>query len=216
MERYRIGQSPPVLPQGLCDLMRGVETATIGHIECLGFLSGSIRPVFPATAIGRAITIAAPGRDGTVIYKAIDLITSGDIVVISRIDKDDIACVGGGVATAAKARGAAAIILDGPCTDAEEIAEVGLPVWCCGVSAKTTNRTTSIGGAINVPISCGGAPVLPGHAILADTSGIFVAEPEHMRDLCEAAHQRQARSWHLRPHLAAGLSIFDFNPEGQS
>ena len=121
-----------------------------------------MRPVFPSRAIGNAITVAAPGRDGVVIYKAIDLLAPGDILVISRVDHDDIACVGGGVAAAAKARGAVGIVVDGPCTDAREIAESGFPVWCRGVSSKTTNRAFRIGGSINVPIACGGTAVSAG------------------------------------------------------
>lgn len=133
MEQYRTKTGEPPLPTDLCALLQDVETATIGHTEHLGFLSTSLRPVCSAKVIGQALTVAAPGRDGVVIYKAIDLLQPGDVLVISRIDGDDIACVGGGVATAAKARGAAAIIVDGPCTDVEEIVASGLPVWCRGI-----------------------------------------------------------------------------------
>jgi len=210
MEQYRIKKGGAPLPTALCALLQDVETATIGHIEHLGFLSPSLRPVCSAKVIGQALTVAAPGRDGTVIYKAIDLLQPGDVLVIARIDGDDIACVGGGVATAARARGAAAIIVDGPCTDVEEIMASGLPVWCRGVSSKTTNRTFRIGGSINVPVACGGTAVLPGFAVLADNSGIFVADRIMMQGLGETALTRQERSVRLRAHLAAGHSIFDF------
>ncbi len=213
---YRIDARPPAWADDLRDLLVDVETATIGHFEHLGFLGSQIRPVFPSRAIGNAITVAAPGRDGVVIYKAIDLLVPGDILVISRVDHDDIACVGGGVVAAAKARGAVGIIVDGPCTDALEIAQGGFPVWCRGVSSKTTNRAYQIGGSINVPIACGGAAVLPGYAVLADDDGVFVAERDHMRRLGAVALKRQKRSRHLRPHLEAGKSIFDYHPAEES
>jgi regulator of RNase E activity RraA len=209
---YRIDTRPSAWPEDLCGLLAEVETATIGHFEHLGFLGSQIRPVFPSKAIGNAVTVAAPGRDGVVIYKAIDLLLPGDVLVISRVDHDDIACVGGGVVAAAKARGAVGIIIDGPCTDALEITQSGFPVWCRGVSAKTTNRAYRIGGSINVPVACGGAAVLPGYAVLADDDGVFVAEPIHMRRLAAGALARQKRSLHLRPHLEAGKSIFDYEP----
>ena len=215
MQEYRIEKGGAPLPTDLCVLLQDVETATIGHTEHFGFLHTGIRPVLPAKVIGQALTVAAPGRDGVIIYKAIDLIRPGDVLVIARVDGEDIACVGGGVATAAKARGAAAIIVDGPCTDVEEIVASGLPVWCHGVSAKTTNRTFRIGGSINVPVACAGTAVLPGFAVLADTSGIFVADRSRMRSLAEAALKRQERSVPLRAHLAAGHSIFAYD-EGQS
>jgi 4-hydroxy-4-methyl-2-oxoglutarate aldolase len=207
---YRVEARPSAWPADLCDLLAEVETATIGHFEHLGFIGCQVRPFFPSRAIGNAITVAAPGRDGAVIYKAIDLLSPGDILVVSRVDHDDIACVGGGVVAAAKARGAVGIVVDGPCTDALEIAESGFPVWCRGVSSKTTNRAFRIGGSINVPIACGGTAVLPGYAVLADDDGVFVADRDRMRQLAVIALERQKRSRHLRPHLEAGRSIFDY------
>ena len=210
---YRIDARPPAWADDLRDLLNEVETATIGHFEHLGFLGSQIRPVFPSKAIGNAVTVAAPGRDGVVIYKAIDLLLPGDVLVISRVDRDDIACVGGGVATAAKARGACAIVVDGPCTDIDELIAVGLPVWCRGRSASTTNRSFSIGGSVNVPIACGRAAVLPGYIVLADNEGVFVADAARMVACCIWAIDRQRRSAALRSHLAAGRSIFAFQPE---
>ncbi|WP_312366021.1 RraA family protein [Ensifer sp.] len=216
MQPYRINDSQPPLPEELVALMEKTETATIGHVEHLGFVSQSVLPVFAAKAAGSAVTVAAPGRDGTIIYRAVDLLMPGDFLVIARVDGDDIACVGGGVATAVKARGAAGIVIDGPCTDADEIAATGLPVWCRGVSSKTTNRRVSIGGSINEPIACGGAAVLPGYAVLADREGVFVAPRDHMFVLARAAIARQQISIAVRRHLAAGHSIFDFQPDPQT
>lgn len=216
MQPYRINDRHPSLSEELIAAMGKTETATIGHVEHLGFVSHGVLPVFPAKAAGSAVTVAAPGRDGAVIYRAVDLLMPGDFLVIARVDGDDIACVGGGVATAVKARGAVGVVIDGPCTDAEEIAASGLPVWCRGVSSKTTNRRVSIGGSINEPVACGGAAVLPGYAVLADREGVFVAPRARMLTLARAAIARQQNSIAVRRHLAAGRSIFDFQPEPQS
>lgn len=207
--KYRVLDGCPALPAELCRTLANVETATIGHFEYLGFIGDNIRPVFPAKVVGKAVTVAAPGRDGAVIYHAIDVLVPGDVLVISRVDRDDIACVGGGVATAAKARGAVGIVIDGPCTDIQELVSIGLPVWCRGVSAKTTSREHQIGGSINVPLACGGTAVLPGYAVLADNEGVFVADHRRMAEVAAEAMVRQQRSARLRPLLAAGKSIFD-------
>ena len=210
---YRIARMTAPLDPHLIDQLAGVETATIGHFEPLGFFSAAIRPVFPARIAGRAVTVAAPGRDGRIIYAAIDSLVPGDVLVIARLDDDDIACVGGGVTAAAKAKGAAGIIVDGPCTDPSEIIANGLPVWCRGISAKTTSRRIAIGGAINHPIACGGAPVLAGYCVLADESGVFAAEAPHMALVARKALERQKVSIKVRAHLQAGKSIFDFDRE---
>lgn len=216
VELYRVAACGVEVPQELRTLLDGVETATIGHFDPIGVLRGALRPVFPARIVGAALTVAAPGRDGAVIYKAVDLVRPGDVLVISRVDADDVACVGGGVASAVKARGGVGIVVDGPATDPQEIREVGLPVWSVGVSARTTNRQYQIGGAVNLPIACGGVAVLPGYVVLADETGIYAAEAEQMRLAAIHARERQARSALLRAHLAAGHSIFDFVMPEQS
>jgi 4-hydroxy-4-methyl-2-oxoglutarate aldolase len=210
---YHVAPCHPPLSRELLDLLSQTETATIGHVEHVGFVGDAVQPVFPAGVAGQALTVAAPGRDGTVIYKAIDLLQPGDIMVISRVDRDDIACVGGGVALAAQARGAAGIVIDGPATDIEEIMAVGLPVWCRGRSSRTSNRQIAVGGSINVPVACGAAAVLPGYAVLADQEGVFVAERHRMEALARVAIERQKRSVRLRSHLAEGRSIFEFDRE---
>lgn len=214
--QYRAAPQPEPLDQELRVLLADVETATIGHFECTGFITGNVRPVFPARVVGRAITVAAPGRDGRVIYMAIDMLEPGDILVISRLDQDDIACVGGGVSAAAKARQAAAIIVDGPCTDPSEIVANGLPVWCRGVSARTTSRQIQLGGEINHPIACGHAVVMAGDCVLADESGVYVASPDRMREVAIQASARQQQSLAIRHHLQAGRSIFDLDRETHS
>ena len=56
-----------------------------------------------------------------------------------------------------------------------------------------------------------GAAVLPGHAVLADTEGVFVADPSDMRRIADVALERQQRSLKLRPYLEAGHSIFELD-----
>ncbi|MGO8565282.1 RraA family protein, partial [Rhizobium ruizarguesonis] len=74
----------------------------------------------------------------------IDLLLPCDILVISRVDRDDISCVGGGVAAAAKAKGAAGIVIDVPCTDVDEIISTGFPVWCRAASNWNIERAANL------------------------------------------------------------------------
>lgn len=78
-----------------------------------------------------------------------------------------------------------------------------MPVWARGVSPITT-RMTQIGGALNIPISCGGAVVLPGDAILADESGIVVLRPEEVASTASEAIARQERGAGRQRQIRAG------------
>ena len=137
------------------------ETATIGHRRQQGFADRRIQCILPDRRVaGTAVTLAIPGQDSTLLHHVLGLLRPGDILVVDRMGDDKHACFGGGVAVAAKASGAKAAIVDGPCTDFSEIRAEDFPIWCRG-PAPITTRLLGIGGAFNTPISCGGAAVNP-------------------------------------------------------
>jgi len=120
----------------------------------------------------------------------------GDIVVVDRMGDQRHACWGGGVTIAAKAAGALAGVVDGPCTDLSEIQESDFPVWSRGISPITT-RLYNLGGGLNIPVSCGGVPVLPGDVVLADESGVLVLR----RDEAEAIAPKRCGARQTAPNV---------------
>ena len=212
MRKYRIGAVPARVPRQLIEAFAEVEIATIGHFRHRGFVHHSLRPLAPprGTLAGTAITVAIPGTDSVLLHHALSVVEPGDVVVIDRLGDDRHACVGGGVAFAAKTAGAVAIVLDGPCTDAEEIVEVGLPVFCRGVSA-ITSRQNDLGGALNLPVSCGNVPVLPGDLVLLDACGVLVLPPDEAPDVLAEGQARQARANRNRGRIAAGEKLGDLS-----
>lgn len=212
MKKYVVGTTPPRVPHELIEGFARVEIATIGHFRHRGFVHGSLRPIAPiqGTLVGTAITIAIPGTDSTILHHALSVIEPGDVLVIDRLGDDRHACLGGGVAFAAKAAGAIAVVLDGPCTDPGEIIEVGLPVFCRGVSA-ITSRLNDLGGALNLPISCGNVPVLPGDLVLLDECGVLVIPLDEAASVLEEGQARQARANRNRDRIAAGEKLGDLS-----
>ena len=170
---YTINDMPEAVPQGDLDLLAQCETATLGHWRHFGFLDRRIQPLIPRRrVVGTAVTIAIPGPDSTLLHHLLGLLRPGDFVVVDRLRDDRHACWGGGVTVGAKAAGAVGAVVDGPCTDLEEIEASDFPMWCRGLSPITT-RIYDLGGAINVPVSVGNTVVMPGDAILADESGVL-------------------------------------------
>ena len=162
------------------------------------------------TLVGTAVTVAIPGTDSTLLHHAIGLLRPGDLLVIDRLGDDRHACLGGGVARAVLRAGAVAVVLDGPCTDPEEIREAGLPVWCRGASAITT-RLNDLGGALNLPVACGNVPVLPGDAILADATGVLVLPPGEAEAAADEAIAREARIAERQARAQAGQKPGDIS-----
>ncbi len=212
MKKYRIGPRPAPLDASLLAGFREVEIATIGHFRHRGFVDRALRPIAPITGLlaGPAVTVAIPGTDSTLLHHALSVVQPGDVVVIDRLGDRRHACLGGGVAFAAKAAGAIAVVLDGPCTDPDEIIEVGLPVFCTGVSAITT-RLNDLGGALNLPISCGNVPVMPGDLVLMDACGVLILPPDEAAEVLAEATARQARAGRNRGKIEAGEKLGDLS-----
>ncbi|MFE0755489.1 RraA family protein [Inquilinus sp. NPDC058860] len=212
MRKYEIGAVPPQIAPALAGKLARVEIATIGHFRHRGFVHRSIAPLLPVrgTLVGTAVTVAIPGTDSTLLHHAIGLLRPGDVLVIDRLGDDRHACLGGGVARAVKRTGAVAVVLDGPCTDPEEIREAGLPVWCRGASAITT-RLNDLGGALNLPVACGNVPVLPGDAILADATGVLVLPPGEAEAAADEAIAREARIAERQARAQAGQKLGDLS-----
>lgn len=188
---YVIKDMPEQIPQDDLDVLSGVETATVGHWRLLGFMDRQIQPLLPGRrVVGTAVTLAIAGPDSTLLHHATGQLRPGDILVVDRLGDDKYACWGGGVTVAAKAAGAVAGIVDGPCTDLTEIQDSDFPMWSRGLSPITT-RLYDLGGGFNIPISCGGAVVMPGDAILADESGVLVIPRDEVRAVSEEALKRQ-------------------------
>lgn len=201
---YSIKPMPAQVSQDLVDLFSGVETATIGHSRHIGFMHRAIQPMVRGrTVVGTAVTVAIPGPDSTMLHHALGLLRPGDVLVVDRLGDDRHACWGGAVTVSAKAAGAVAGIVDGPCTDLAEIQASGFPLWARGLSPITT-RIYDTGGGLNIPVCCGGAVVMPGDLILADDSGVLVLPVDEAREVGEAALKRQERGRLSEIEFAAG------------
>lgn len=160
--------------------MRRAGVSTFGHQRLWGICAPAITPLFACAPVaGTAVTLALPGPDSVLLHDTIELLRAGDILVIDRLGDERHACVGGIVARAAKLRGVAALVVDGPVTDAVELADIGLPIWCRGLSGQTTRRL-ALGGRRNCPVAVGGAVVEAGDAMLCDRDGVMAISPDQL------------------------------------
>ena len=85
----------------------------------------------------------------------------------------------------------------------EEIADLGFPLYCRGISAITT-KLLGYGGEINTVVQCGGVTVHPGDLIVADGNGILVLRPDEARRVADEALERQEREKKLIEKLREG------------
>jgi regulator of RNase E activity RraA len=207
MAKYDIGAMPPQLSGEVIALLEQTETATVGHWRHWGFCDRRIQPALRRRRVaGTAVTVAIPSLDSTLLHHALGLLRPGDILLVDRLGDDRHACWGGGVTVAAKAAGARAGVVDGPCTDLEEIEASDFPMWCRGFAPITT-RLHDLGGRLNRPICIGGAVVMPGDAVLCDDSGVLILPPEEAEAEARAAIARQASGLATQARVARGEKL---------
>ena len=139
--------------------------------------------------VGPAMTIAIPGPDSTLLHHLLSLIRPDDFVIVDGLHDDPYACWGGGMTVGAKAAGA---VVNGPCTDLDEIETSDLPILCGGFSPIITH-IYDLDGPINVPITVGNTAVMPGDAVLADVSGVVGLPTEEVE-----AEAPKAMETHIR------------------
>jgi 4-hydroxy-4-methyl-2-oxoglutarate aldolase len=189
-------------------------------LDGLGFrdqvMQANVKPVDPtsrAVLIGRAATtMFAPSYDVpqepyTVAIASIDALMPGDVGVLAT----------GGVnatfwgelfSSAALARGARGMVMDGYHRDTRKILELGFPVFSTG------SRPVDIAGraqaiAYDVPVICGGVRVYPGDIVFAEVDGIAVIPGDVADEVVAKAFEKVATEDRARDDLHQGAYLAD-------
>jgi regulator of RNase E activity RraA len=208
---FTLNKLPAELPPALISKLIKAEPATIGHFRNWGFMDPAIRAMQPDLRIaGPAVTVRAPGMDGTIVGYALGQVRRGDVLVIDRAGDHRHAAFGGLVAYACKVAGLAGVIIDGVATDIGEVRKYGVALWCRGLSAVTTKRI-GLAGEFCVPVSCGGVAVNPGDIIIADECGVVVLDRGEAEAAAERAIGMQDAEVKSRARLDAGEKLPDIS-----
>jgi len=124
-------------------------------------------------------------------------------------DPEPVALVGDLLATQAKARGAAAVLVDGAVRDVEELAELGLPIWARWVRVHGADK--DVVGKLDEPVTVGGATIRSGDVVVLDADGAAVVEAERVAAVLEASLAREEKERVKREKLQAGQLSYDLD-----
>jgi regulator of RNase E activity RraA len=209
---FVLNELPPQVDPALLDTLREAEPATIGHFRHTGFMVPEVHALLPGyrRIAGTAVTARCYGADTTIVHYALGKLRPGDVLVLDRAGDMRHAACGGGVAFAAREAGCIGIVIDGMATDIQELREYGLPVWARGLSPVTGKRQFGQGDFC-VPVSCGGVPVEPGDAVLADENGVLVLKASEIVEAAQRAVGMQNAEKASLARIAKGERLPDIN-----
>ena len=168
--------------------LKNAETGAITDAMNLAGVSGwmdGLLPIAPGMRIcGRAFTVqytplADPRQESQNIFTLFDRLSPGDVVVVAGPPSGSV--VGENIMYALRGKGGAGMVLDGWTRDCGVIAASGIPHFSRGACIRLA---TGYGiTAVQVPILCGGAPVLPGDYIVGDVDGVIALPQTRVDDV---------------------------------
>jgi len=202
-----IDRADPAVMAGLRDA--GVATVHEAAGRS-GLLAPQIRPIQAGTRIaGPAITVSSHPGDNLMVHAAVELVTPGDVLVVTTTSPSTDAMVGDLIATSLAYRGCAGLIMDAGVRDAADLREMGFPVWTRAVHAQGALKSAP--GSVNRTVCCAGQIVKPGDVVVADDDGVCVVDRASAGSVLRACEARIEREAVTREVLKTGTLGLDHN-----
>lgn len=207
--------------QEMFDMMRDRLSAAVisDVIDSLGAreqaMRADIRPVYPgAIVVGRAYTALTAD-----IFKVIDDPYQKEIEAVDSLKPNDVMVVctnqskrtcfwGELLSTAAQARGARGIVIDGYTRDVAQITAMKFPAFATGMRVvDSAGRSIVIDHGC--PVNCGDVIVNPGDIIFGDIDGVIVVPKELEKEVIPLALEKAGKEDLLREELRKGTLLRD-------
>lgn len=155
-------------------MLRDLGTATIYEAQgAKGALDSGIKPIDPGMRLaGPALTVDTRPADNLMLHYALLKAKPGDVLVVDAKGFMEAGPWGDVMTQQALQIGLAGLVINGAVRDASSIVEMGFPVFCRGLSIKSTGKNQR--GRVNVPVCIGDVQVNPGDIIVGDRDGMVV------------------------------------------
>lgn len=190
-------------------LFREVPTGNIcDAMDRFGSLDHQIRPLDASLRLcGPALTVRTRPDDNAAIYKALEEVKPGDVLVIATYEYLVGSTFGGLWLQAAKNAGAAGVVCDGLCRDVSEIRSLRLPVFVRGINpgSPSKNGPAEIGG----PVACGGAVVHAGDLVCGDEDGVVIVPQWELKQVAKALESVRKKEDAMLAAISSGVIIPD-------
>jgi 4-hydroxy-4-methyl-2-oxoglutarate aldolase len=176
----------------------------------LSYVQGDLIQVVPGSrAAGPARTVACAQDDNLMVHAAMAELEPGEVLVLTMPEPRPVALVGELLATQARARRAAAILVEASVRDRDELVAIGLPIWARWVRIRGADKETP--GTIGAPVRVGGVTIRQGDVLVLDSDGVAVIEQERLDAVFQASLARAEAERAKRIKLQQGELSFDLD-----
>lgn len=184
----------------------------LDKLKLTGTVSGLPQRSGAGRVAGRAITVklgtgeAPPGPPVHLGCTAIEQADADSVIVVEQRSGVEAGCWGGLLSLAAKVRGVAGVVADGPVRDIDEAAAYDLPVFSRATTACTA-RGRVVEKGTNVPVQIGEATVEAGDYVVADGSAVIFIRAADIEAVLEAAETIVAKEAVMAKAILAGTPV---------
>jgi 4-hydroxy-4-methyl-2-oxoglutarate aldolase len=168
-------------------------------------LDQGIKPLWDCRFAGPAVTARCGPRDNLGAYVALRIAQPGDVLVLRTGDHLEAAVIGDNFAAIAKNLGIAAIVTDGLVRDLEGLEQVGLPVFCRGLTPNSPFKNGPC--EVGAPLSLGGMPIASGDLLVGDRDGVTVIPRAQIDQVVAALAEVRRKEQETQARIAAGATI---------
>ena len=175
-----------------------------------GLIDVDLHQLIPGSrAAGPARTVRCGQGDNLMVHAVMAQAQPGDILVLTMPEPEPVALVGDLLATQARERGVAGLLIDAAVRDSEDLRDLGLPIWARWIRVKGATKTEV--GAIDEPVEIGGAAIRPGDTVVLDVDGAVVVRQERVDEVLAASRERLEQESVKRERLRGGALSYDLD-----
>ena len=199
------------------DIVHGLAQIATGNLSDAlgktGSMDSGIAPVFPEARMGGpAFTVRLVPGDNLAAHIALSIAPAGSVLVLDSRAFCNAGVLGEIMASAAKKRGLAGIVIDGACRDSLAIKKLNYPVFSRGLNPGGTVKESI--GETNIPVSCGGVVVNPGDIVVGNADRVVVIPKARAAEVLTKARRIVANEIDVLKRIEAGettMQIYGFD-----
>jgi 4-hydroxy-4-methyl-2-oxoglutarate aldolase len=192
---------------GAIDILAKASPAWVSDAQgTMNTMDPGVKPVWPgARVVGPVFTARCLPESIITVHKALLEAPKGAVIVVDGGGTHTGAMFGELMATEARNRGIAGLIVDGAVRDTEALEALRFPVFARTVTPRVgSNRRL---GTTQEAIVCGGVPVHPGDVVLAAHDGVVVVPRARLAAVVAAVQAIEKKEADLRTRMGRGEGL---------